>query len=147
MKFTCSVDIKLPRTKVVALWENEDNLKEWQDGFLGFEHISGAPGEVGSKLLMKYKNGKREMELEETILVNDLPEMFTGQYVHTHMTNTMENVFTELDASNTRWTANLDYSILNGFMIRLIAKIFPGLFKKQTQKWLDQFKEFAERSN
>jgi len=29
-------------------------------------------------------------------------------------------------------------------MIKMMAFLMPGMFKKQTQKWLNQFKEFAE---
>ena len=32
----------------------------------------------------------------------------------------------------------------NGFMPRLMAMLMPGMFKRQTQKWLDQFKVFSE---
>ncbi len=41
MKYTCTVDVNLPIDKVVALWENENNFKEWQDGFKSIEHLSG----------------------------------------------------------------------------------------------------------
>lgn len=33
----------------------------------------------------------------------------------------------------------------NGIMPKLMAKLFPGMFKKQSQKWMDQFKEFVEK--
>ena len=29
-------------------------------------------------------------------------------------------------------------------MPRLMATLMPGMFKRQTQKWLDQFKVFSE---
>lgn len=29
-------------------------------------------------------------------------------------------------------------------MIKLMAKLFPSKFKGQSQKWMNQFKEFAE---
>ena len=44
MKFTCSVDIDLPIDKVTEFFDNTENLKEWQDGFLRIEPISGIPG-------------------------------------------------------------------------------------------------------
>ena len=95
--FTCSVEIALPVEKVIELFKNTENLKEWQDGFISFEHISGTPGEPGAKSRMQYKIGKRQIELIETITVNNLPQEFSGTYEAKQMTNTMTNRFTSLD--------------------------------------------------
>jgi hypothetical protein len=145
MNFTCTVDIDLSQKKVVELFKDSDNNKEWQDGFQSTELISGKLKEVRAKSLLKFKNGKRLMELQETVLVSDLPSEFTGEFVHIHMSNTMQNLFTEVDENTTRWTANIEYTKLNSLLIKIIVKFFPNMFKKQTQKWLDQFKVFAER--
>ena len=144
MKFSCHVDIKLPKAKVVELFNNPDNLKEWQDGFVKMEHISGEQGQVGSKYMMHYQMGKRKMEIEETILVNKLPDEFTGVYEHIHMSNTMQSLFEEIDNETTRYSANIHYTRFSGFMPKLLAFIAPGMFKKQVQKWMNQFKAFAE---
>lgn len=144
MKFTCQVEINAPKLKVVELFDNPDNLKEWQDGFVAMEFLEGEPGAVGSTAKMIYKTGKREIELMETILTNNLPDDFEGEYVHKHMTNTMKNTFETLKNGNTLYQADIHYSKFNGLMIKLMASIFPGMFKKQTQKWMDQFKRFVE---
>ena len=145
MKFTCTIDIDLPREKVVELYKDSSNLKEWQNGFQSAELISEKINKVSAKSLLKFKNGKkRTMDLEETILVSDFPNEFTGEYVHFQMTNTMRNIFTEIDENTTRWTANIAYTQFNSLSIRVIIKLFPKMFKKQSQKWLDQFKVFAE---
>ena len=91
MKFICSVNINLPRTKVIELFDNSDNLKQWQDGFISFEHISGEPGKKGAKSQMRYKIGKREIELIETIITNNLPDEFIGHYKANAMENSMKN--------------------------------------------------------
>ena len=144
MKFTCEVLINKPLQEVAALMDNIENLKHWQDGYISHKHISGEPGKVGSITKLVYKQGKREFDLIETILVNNRPHEFTGQYVHTHMENNMENLFTAVDENTTKWVANIDYYKLNGIMIKVMVFIMPGMFKKQTQKWLNQFKTFAE---
>ena len=43
MKFSSIMEIKAPRTRVVELFRNPDNLSKWQDGFQGIEHVSGTP--------------------------------------------------------------------------------------------------------
>ncbi|NNE28656.1 MAG: SRPBCC family protein, partial [Saprospiraceae bacterium] len=136
--------IALPKEKVVELWENPDNLVHWQDGFMGMDHISGNPGQAGAKSLMKYQFKRGLMELEETILENQLPDRFAGQYDHKHMTNTMVNTFTELPNGDTRWSSEIEYTKFKAFLPRLMAFLFPGMFRKQAQKWFDQFKTFSE---
>ena len=104
------------------------------------------PGELGARARLLFRQGKGEMELIETITVRNPPYEFSATYEHEHMVNTMTNRFTSLDAKTTRWEAVLDYTRFNGFMPRLMATLMPGMFKfkRQTQKWLDQFKVFSE---
>lgn len=145
MKFTCSIDIARPVKKVAALFEDPANLTHYQDGFVKKELISGKQGEVGAVAKLYYQMGKREMVITETILVNNLPEEFLGSYHHKHMDNTMHCSFIALDAQNTRYDATIEYTAFRGWLPKTMAFLFPGMFKKQVQKWLDNFKAFAER--
>ncbi len=147
MKFTCSVDIDLPVEKVVDLFDNSDNLKEWQDGFVGMEHISGTPGEPGATSKLTYKIGNREIELIETIVKKNLPDIFSGTYEAKAMVNSMKVRFESLSRDKTRYVCDIEYTRFNGFMPKMMAFLMPGMFKKQTQKWLDQFKSFAEKAS
>jgi hypothetical protein len=144
MKFTCSVEIDLPVKKVVELFDNTENLIEWQDGFINFEPISGTPGEAGSKAKMVYMIRDQEMEILETIKVKNLPEEMTCVYEHIHMVNTMTTRFKEISPNKTKYEAEIEYTKFIGFVPKLMAFLMPGVFKKQTQKWLNQFKAFAE---
>ncbi|MCZ6595403.1 MAG: hypothetical protein O6943_10895 [Bacteroidetes bacterium] len=58
-----------PIKKVTDLFADPKNLKEYQDGFIRKEPVSGKEGEVSK---MYYKYGNREMELTETITKNEL---------------------------------------------------------------------------
>ena len=144
MKFTCSVEIDLPRDRVVALWSDPDNLKHWQDGLQSMDMLSDKAGQPGSKTRFVYLSGKHRIELMETIQVNNLPEEFSGLYEAREMTNLMTNRFHVIDDRRTRWDAEIHYQQFNGLLIKLFAKLMPGKFRNQTQKWLDQFKAFAE---
>ncbi|MDA8692436.1 SRPBCC family protein [Saprospiraceae bacterium] len=147
MKFRCQVDIDLPRDLVVEAFDSPENLKEWQDGFVSYEHKSGASGEVGAQAIMVYKIGKRDMVLTETILKNDLPRTFIGQYDFKEGSNTMSNTFEIITVGITRWVAEVEYTRMDSFMMKMMSKLMPGMFKKQTQKWLNQFKVFVEKKN
>jgi len=130
----------------VELFTEPENLKEWQDGFQRLEHVSGKPGEVGAVSHLIYiMRGKEEL-IEETLNTMNLPHEMSGTYIHRHMSNTMKVEFEALDKETTRYTNHIHYTQFNGFMINVMAKLMPGMFKKQVQKWQDQFKAFAERS-
>lgn len=143
MKFSCSVEINLSKQKVAQLFIDDNNLKHWQDGFQSITLLSGEKSKTGATYLIKYDNGKRAFDLKETILVYNMPHKLLGKYEHKRMTNTMENIFETIHENQTRWTANLDYIEVKGAM-KIFAWLFPSMFKKQTQKWLNQFKTFAE---
>jgi uncharacterized membrane protein len=145
MKFQCAVEIRKPLSLVIELFTNPNNLKEWQDGFISMNHLSGEPGEMGSKSRFFYKTGKRELELIETIIINNLPDEFTAEYWSKPMVNTMTNRFAELANGNTKYTAEIEYTKFNGLMPKLMALLFPRMFKKQVQKWINQFRDFAEK--
>lgn len=148
MKYNSTMEIRAPRSRVVDLFHNPDNLSKWQDGFKGVEQVSGTPGETGAQKKMFYDNRGQDMELLETIINNSLPDEFTALYQHKMMENTMTCRFIELeDGEVTRFECDVEYTKFKGLMIKLIATFFPGMFKKQSQKWFDQFKAHAESGN
>ena len=140
MKFSCTIDIDAPIDHVVSVFKNPDNLKHFQDGFISKELLSGTEGEKGAVSKMTYE----KLELQETILISNLPEEFLALYEHKHMTNTMSVSFVELSDSKTRYSSEIEYTKFNGLFIKVIAKLFPGMFKKQVYKWMEQFKSYTE---
>jgi len=65
-------------------------------------------------------------------------------YEHTHMINTQSSRFCELGPNQTEYTSEVVYTQFNGIMMKVMSKLFPGKFKGQSEKWMQQFKEFAE---
>ncbi|NNK87770.1 MAG: SRPBCC family protein, partial [Flavobacteriaceae bacterium] len=80
MKYSIEIIIELPRQEVINKLDSVENIKHWQRGLVTAEHISGTPGEVGAKMKLIYKFGKRELEMTETITRNDFPEAFSATY-------------------------------------------------------------------
>ena len=74
MKHKGSIVINQSLHKVAELFADPKNLKEYQDGFIRKELVSGTQGEFGAVSKMYYKHGKHEMELVETITKNELPD-------------------------------------------------------------------------
>lgn len=96
---------------------------------------------------MYYDDGKRKMELTETITSNNLPDSFEAFYHHKHMDNTMKCNFTALDENSTRYDYEFEYTRIDWVMPKLMAVLFPGMYRKHGDKWMQQFKEFVERND
>lgn len=146
MKFTCTVDIRKPVAQVVKLFDNPSHLREWQEGFVSLEGVSGKPGTKGAKSRISMKAGSNITVLTETILEKKLPSEMKVLYEHAHMDNTVTHRFLPVNDQTTRWTAEFEYIRFKEFVPRLFASVFPGIFRRQAQKWLDNFKRFAEKS-
>lgn len=144
MKYSSEIEINLPVKKVVELFDNPDNLKHWQPGLQSFQHLSGTPGEPGAKSKLHFKMGKRDIEMIETITVRNLPEEFSGTYEAKGVWNEVKNHFIPLDENRTLYRCENEFQF-SGFM-KIIGFLMPGAFKKESMKYLVQFKEFAEKA-
>lgn len=140
MKFTCSININKPIDNVVALFQDPESLKYSQKGFIRIDHIKGREGEAGAESKLIYK----KFDLHETIIYNKLPKEFYAKYEHKHMINTMLTKFKAINDNETKLICKIEYIKFRGFIINFIAKVFPGMFKKQVEKWLDKFKYYVE---
>jgi hypothetical protein len=78
----------------------------------------------------------------ETITVRNLPAEFSGTYEAKGVFNIVRNRFTDLGNGRTRYTSEQEFRF-SGFM-KIIAMLMPGSFKKQSVKYLEDFKAFAE---
>ena len=145
MKFKGSIVINQPQDKVAALFANPKYLKEYQEGFVKKELISGTESQDGAVSKMYYKNEKYDMVLTETIIANRLPNTFEAHYHHQHMDNTMKCTFIALSDNQTRYDTEVEYTRINWIMPKLMAILFPGMYKKPAQRWMNNFKTFVEQ--
>ncbi len=144
MKFNGSIEINKPQSIVAEFFADPNYLKEYQDGFQTKRLISGRAGQAGAVSKMIYKYGKHDMELTETITLNKLPDTFEARYHHVHMDNTMKCTFIPVNENKTRYEYEFEYTRINWVMPKLLAILFPGMYRKQGEKWIRQFKEFVE---
>lgn len=142
MKYSVSITIDKPVDEVIALFDNVDNMKKWMDGLESYKPISGTAGEVGAKSQMEFKMGKREIKMVETITAKNLPEEFTATYEAKGVFNIVKNSFEPLPGNKTKYSTEQEFQF-KGFM-KLIGLLMPGAFKKQSMKYLKDFKAFAE---
>jgi len=144
MKYTNEITINKPIQRVIELFDNPDNIGKWQPNFVSFEHKSGVPGQPGAVSHLKYKNGKHENILVETITVRNLPHEFSGTYSMKGTTCEVKNYFKETGPGKTLYSSESDWKF--GGFIKILAFFMGGHFKKQSQKYMENFKNFVERS-
>lgn len=145
MKYTTEIIINKPINEVINLFDSVENLYKWMEGLENFEHISGNSGEVGAKSRLTFQMGKRKMVMIETILKKDLPNEFTGTYETKGVYNIVRNRFEKIDEKQTKYISENEF-IFSSFFMKLFGILAPGLFKKQSMKYLENFKHFAEIS-
>ncbi len=146
MKYRLEIDLALPRERVIELFDDPDNMPHWQQGFLSFEPMSGTPGEIGAKSRLKYQMGKRQIEMVETIIGRNLPEEFSATYEADGVWNEIRNYFTLVPDGGTKWITENEFKPTN-FMMRVMMLVMPSAFKKQSFKYMEDFKAFAEGTN
>lgn len=137
MKFICDVIVEKPAVKVAALYHDPNYFHEWQDGFLRIES-------KGDYNKIFFKQGKREMMLKEVLQFHEQPFHKKARYEHAMMTNTLESTIEVIDNESCRVRTEIEYVEIKNFLFRIMIKISPGILKNPPQKWLTQFKEFAE---
>lgn len=145
MKIKGSIIIDKSRDEVIKYFSDPKYLGEYQDGFIKKDLISGEQGRQGAVSKMYYKQGKQAMELTETIINNQLPDSFESSYYHKHMDNTMKCKFIVLEDNQTRYEYEFEYTRINWIMPKLMAILFPSMYRKPAEKWMRQFKEFVEK--
>lgn len=144
MKYTSEIIIELPLDKFIEKMDNSENMKYWQKGLVSYEYLEGKPGEVDSKMKLSYKFKNREMELIETITHKKLPYEFNMTYTTKGMKNHVENFFEQTTEGHTKWTSNTEF-IPDNFMMKVMSTFMKGAFKKQSKKFMVDFKNFAEK--
>ena len=144
MKYSTQITLNLPREDVIKKLDNPDNMKHWQRGLISVEHLEGIPGKIDAKMKFKYVLGKRKIELIETITKSDFPREFHANYDTKGVHNIQQNYFEELPDGTTKWRSDVEFQF-SSFMMKMMSLLMPRVFKKQSLKYLQDFKAFAEK--
>lgn len=144
MKYSSSQTIQSNIEYVTKLLQDTSQYHLWQDGFISINPLeTNTSGNSRNRLFYQMKNN--EMELTETILEDEMPMSKTCLYEHKHMVNTLKTSFRSESINETIMTYEVDCLKFNHFIPRLMAKLFPGMFNKQSDKWMHQLKALAEK--
>ncbi len=144
MKYRTEITVNLPLAKFIEKLDKPENMQHWQKGLTGYNLLSGTPGSEGAQMELHYTLGKRKMVLIETIIKRNLPHEFHATYDTKGVHNIQKNYFKEVDAHTTHWVSDTELKF-SGVFLKLMALFAPGVFKKQSRKYAEDFKAFAEK--
>lgn len=143
MKYTTEIIVSVPLTEFAEKMDNAENMKHWQNGLISYSQLSGSPGENGAKMELEYKMGKRHITMVETIIKANFPDEFHATYDADKVHNIQKNYFFSLDGQRTKWVSESEFHF-SGFVMKAMGFLMPGAFKKQSLKYMKDFKAFAE---
>jgi hypothetical protein len=146
MTYTIEILIDKPISEVIKKIDAPHNLKHWHEGLVSTEHIAGTPGEFGAKMKLSYDLGKRKIELIETITKRNFPDEFHATYNTKGMHNIQQNYFSSTGPNQTKWKSKSEFQPTTFFM-RAMLFFMPGAFKKQSLKYMINFKNFVENGS
>lgn len=159
MKYTESIEIKLPRAQVVRLISDVDSIPKWLRGIISHEPINGKHGEVGTVSRIVFEGGGKDsdvepMEATETVVrlePENLDDLVPTEPVHYDrelesqgMWSMAKERFIEVSPKRTLWESENEYRFA-GLSMRMAAPFLKGSFRRQQRKHMKDFKAFAER--
>ncbi|MEE4025261.1 SRPBCC family protein [Gordonia sp. PKS22-38] len=154
MKYTVSIQIDLPLETVVQSLADPSNRPKWLRGLVLHEPLNGVDWQVGTESRVVMKAGKQEFEGIETITRRepaDLSEIPKGTVVHfdreivgNGMWSAVRDRLAEAEPGTTLWESESEYRF-DSVLMRLVARLMPGTFRKQSQQPMDDFKAFVEQ--
>ena len=153
MKYTVSLEIGLPRERVVQLLADQELLPKWLRGLVLHEPLSGVPGQVGTKSRVVLQMGQQKIECIETITrrepadLREIPKHsvvhFEREIVGAGMWSVVRDRLTEAGPETTLWASENECRF-SSLLMRLVGLFMPGAFRKQSQQHMEDFKAFAE---
>jgi len=143
MRFRIDIDIAQPRERVWAVFTDPSLLHEWQATLKSFAPISGEPGQLGSVARFVYREGGRDVEMQETIIAREEGRVFAQRLEADMMSSVMRNAFSSPRSGTTRWTLECDIAFRG--IWRLLGPLLRPLLARKTRVDMLRFRQLAER--
>ncbi|WP_019204387.1 SRPBCC family protein [Tsukamurella sp. 1534] len=153
MRYTLSIEINRPRQDVVRLLADPAQMPKWLRGLVSHEPVSGIHGQLGTISRVVFQTGNRRMEATETITrvdpaeLEDIPSSMVVHYdreiVAAGMWQVQRDRIIDAGPGRTLWESESEFRF-DGLMMRMVAAVVPGMFRKQSKQHMEDFKGFAE---
>lgn len=130
-----------------AVWDalvNPEVMPNWMPTLKNREQITGKSGEQGSRAKLVFQNGKKEMEMSESVLESKVNELLLVEYTTTGVVNLQKlKIVASEDGKTTKIIAENDFQFESLFM-KLFGWILKFLFVSETNKYFNLLKQVVE---
>ena len=154
MKYVVSIEVALPRERVVQLLADPAQMPKWLRGLVLHEPLSGAHGQVGTTSRVVMQTGQQKMEGTETITRREPADLrgiprdsvvhYEREIVADGMWSAARERLTEAGPETTLWESENEYRFRN-LPMRLMVPFMRGAFRRQSRVHMQDFKAFAEQ--
>ena len=147
IKYSEEIVINSNIEKVIDLFDNPYNMKQYMYGFESYTIVKGNINEIGtiSEININFNdNGKKESKIImiEEILSNSLPTEKKLQYTSNGILNIVTNKFVKISENETKFINKQEF-VFNTYM-KLLFYFSKSSLKFQTRLYLNNFKDFVE---
>ncbi len=142
MRYTSEAIIFLPRSKVIELFDDPDNMYYWHEGLDKLNLLNGIQRQEGAKSKLIYKLWNYKFEVIETIESRSLPDELICTYESKNIWKRVKSLFIEIDMNRTILVLITEFRCA-GFL-KILSFLAPNLFRKMLHKDIQEFKQFAE---
>lgn len=123
-------------------FKNVDLMGEWVQGFVRLETLEGEPETSGSKHLLVFQEGKRQVELVQTVIAFEPNERFEFTAATKGMRNACETLF-RADGESTMVSSRNQF-FAESFLFKMMMPLMRGAISKRIAADFDRLKALAE---
>lgn len=143
IKYEAQVTVNRPLHETFMLFNDPRQISEWIPEVKKMEIVEAKPGMVGTKIKMTIENEGQKIQMMETITAYEENNRVAFEFEAGGMLKTNDMAFTG-DSVSTTIHANYLCKGSNPFY-RSLFSFFKSKFIEIDNKYLQQFKAFAER--
>lgn len=139
MKFQSEIIVAQTLPFVTKLFEDQDNNHLWQSTFISRQQDNFDL----SKSVNYYQINGRMIEVFIRVVENSLPENYVTYATTPGLVQKVKHCFITDKSGETKWTVSSELTA-NGFVLKMIMLLFPKIFVKSIETYMQDFKIFAE---
>jgi len=143
MRYTCQVELELPRSRVLELMTDPARAAEWMPGLESYTAVQGQAGRPGSVSELRFSGVPGQGLLVEKVERSDEHHHDVVHLVGP-VRNETRNTFTDLPGGGTSWVAEHVFHLPPG-MAQGLGPIGEQAFRENTQRSMETFKRWAEQ--
>lgn len=142
MKYTNSVRIHRDRNLVLRLFLDTRYLRKWMKGLYSFHTVQGQKGRLGSRTRMVFQMGKKQKVFYQTLIEKSYPHCYGFQFDSEYGISEVRYIFVPLANQHTLLETHTRLKLTG--LTKLLSVIAPKLFRKKSQRHIEDFKYFVE---